>query len=143
MIALSQDAFDQARQRPPHHAADPAAAGAGAVDQGWDRGFLDEEAYQWVRDPALLSDEECLLPWAVGIDVKTEFLAAASRLTVGLSEPEHVAAPAFDKKIPGIRPARTPARPAPPALAARGRSGPFLPPDLPSCALSERSGDCY
>ncbi|MEV8464756.1 MULTISPECIES: telomere-associated protein Tap [Streptomyces] len=71
------------------------------VAQGWDRGFLDEEAYQWVRDPELLSDEECLLPWAVGIDVNTAFLAAASRLTVGLSEPEHVTAPAFDKKVPG------------------------------------------
>ncbi|WP_237277063.1 telomere-associated protein Tap, partial [Streptomyces caniscabiei] len=71
------------------------------VAQGWDRGFLDEEAHQWVRDPALLSDEECLRPWAVGIDVNTAFLAAASRLTVGLSEPEHHTAPAFDKKAPG------------------------------------------
>jgi hypothetical protein len=71
------------------------------VAQGWDRGFLDEEAYQWVRDPELLTDEECLLPWAVGIDINTAFLAAASRLTVGLSEPVHQAAPVFDKKVPG------------------------------------------
>ncbi|MFG2887374.1 telomere-associated protein Tap [Streptomyces sp. NPDC048297] len=78
-------------EAPPEH---PAA-------QGWTGGFLDEEAYQWVRDPRLLSDEECLLPWAVGIDINTAFLAAAARLTVGLSEPVHVMAPAFDKKIPG------------------------------------------
>ncbi|MDX3588921.1 telomere-associated protein Tap [Streptomyces europaeiscabiei] len=71
------------------------------VARGWEGGFLDEEAYQWVRDPQLLSDEECLLPWAVGIDINTAFLAAAARLTVGLSEPAHLTAPAFDKKIPG------------------------------------------
>ncbi|MFI6039508.1 telomere-associated protein Tap [Streptomyces sp. NPDC051315] len=71
------------------------------VAQGWERGFLDEEAYQWVRDPHLLADEECLLPWAVGIDINTAFLAAASRLTVGLAEPVHVTAPVFDKKVPG------------------------------------------
>ncbi|MGW9030048.1 telomere-associated protein Tap [Streptomyces sp. NPDC055722] len=71
------------------------------VVQGWERGFLGEEAYQWVRDPQLLSDEECLLPWAVGIDINTAFLAAAARLTVGLSGPVHVTAPVFDKKIPG------------------------------------------
>jgi hypothetical protein len=37
----------------------------------------------------------------VGIDINTAFLAAAARLTVGLGEPVHVPAPAFDKKIPG------------------------------------------
>lgn len=78
------------RRRPQEH----------PVAQGWERGFLDEEAYQWVRDPRLLSDEECLLPWAVGIDINTAFLAAA-RLTVSLSGPVHVTAPVFDKKIPG------------------------------------------
>jgi transcriptional regulator with XRE-family HTH domain len=74
------------------------------VAQEWkQRGgaFLDEEAYQWVRDPRLLTDEECVLPCAVGLDINTAFLAAASRLQVGLSEPEHVVRPAFDKKIPG------------------------------------------
>ncbi|MEW2497586.1 helix-turn-helix domain-containing protein [Streptomyces nodosus] len=71
------------------------------VAQGWEGGFLDEEACQWVRDPHLLSDEECLLPWAVGIDINTAFLAAAARLTVGLSGPVHVTVPVFDKKIPG------------------------------------------
>ncbi len=68
---------------------------------GWKGGFLDEEAYQWVRDPGLLSDAECLLPWAVGLDLNTAFLAAAARLMVGLSAPEHVHAPVFSKKVPG------------------------------------------
>ncbi|MEV6507811.1 helix-turn-helix domain-containing protein [Streptomyces sp. NPDC051642] len=81
--------------------APPEAPQEHPVAQGWEGGFLDEEAYQWVRDPQLLSDEECLLPWAVGIDINTAFLAAAARLTVGLSGPVHTAAPVFDKKIPG------------------------------------------
>lgn len=71
------------------------------ANSGWTGGFLDEEAYQWVRDPHLLSDEECLLPCAIGLDLNTAFLAAAARLTVGLSAPEHVTRPRFDKKIPG------------------------------------------
>ena len=81
--------------------APPEAPQEHPVAQGWEGGFLDEEAYQWVRDPQLLSDEECLLPWAVGIDINTAFLAAAARLTVGLSGPVHIVAPVFDKKIPG------------------------------------------
>ncbi|MER8012560.1 helix-turn-helix domain-containing protein [Streptomyces sp. NPDC094149] len=81
--------------------APPEAPQEHPVAQGWEGGFLDEEAYQWVRDPHLLSDEECLLPWAVGIDINTAFLAAAARLTVGLSGPVHVTTPVFDKKIPG------------------------------------------
>ena len=81
--------------------APPEAPAEHPVAQGWDGGFLDEEAYQWVRDPRLLSDEECLRPYAVGLDINTAFLAAAARLTVGLSGPEHVTRPAFDKKIPG------------------------------------------
>lgn len=82
--------------------APPEAVREHPVAQGWpqDR-FLEEEAYQWVRDPKLLSDEECMLPWAVGIDINTAFLAAAARLTVGLSEPVYEEAPRFDKKIPG------------------------------------------
>ncbi|MFJ8026032.1 telomere-associated protein Tap [Streptomyces sp. NPDC096311] len=71
------------------------------VAQGWDGGFLDEEAYQWVRDPELLTGDECTLRYAVGLDINTAFLAAAARLTVGLSEPVHITSPAFDKKIPG------------------------------------------
>lgn len=71
------------------------------VNSGWTGGFLDEEAYQWVRDVDLLSDEECLLPFAVGLDLNTAFLAAAARLTVGLSAPDHFHHPAFNPKIPG------------------------------------------
>jgi DNA-binding transcriptional regulator YiaG len=81
--------------------APPEAPAEHPVAQGWAGGFLDEEAYQWVREVALLSDEECLLPHAVGLDINTAFLAAAARLVVGLSGPEHVMRPVFDKKIPG------------------------------------------
>ncbi|MEU8764706.1 helix-turn-helix transcriptional regulator [Streptomyces sp. NPDC048659] len=68
---------------------------------GWKGGFLHEEAYQWVRDVDTLTDEECLLPFAVGLDLNTAFLAAAARLTVGLSEPEHFVRPNFYPKVPG------------------------------------------
>uniref|UniRef100_UPI00082D594D telomere-associated protein Tap n=1 Tax=Streptomyces lushanensis TaxID=1434255 RepID=UPI00082D594D len=71
------------------------------VNSGWSGGFLNEEAYQWVRSVDLLSDEECTLPFAVGLDLNTAFLAAASRLVVGLSGPDHFHAPAFNPKIPG------------------------------------------
>ncbi|MEU7087998.1 telomere-associated protein Tap [Streptomyces achromogenes] len=68
---------------------------------GWKGGFLHEEAYQWVRPVDLLTDEECTLPYAVGLDLNTAFLAAAARLVVGLSEPVHFHAPKFNPKIPG------------------------------------------
>ncbi|WP_228473794.1 telomere-associated protein Tap, partial [Streptomyces calidiresistens] len=71
------------------------------VRSGWTGGFLDEEAYQWVRPVESLTDEECVLPHAVGLDLNTAFLAAAARLVVGLSGPEHATRPTFDKKIPG------------------------------------------
>ena len=71
------------------------------VNSGWRGGFLDEEAYQWVRDVSLLTDEECTLPFAIGLDLNTAFLAAAARLTVGLSAPDHFHAPQFNPKIPG------------------------------------------
>ncbi|MFC1428606.1 helix-turn-helix domain-containing protein [Streptacidiphilus sp. N1-12] len=67
----------------------------------WTGGFLDEEAYQWVRPMELLGDVETMLPWAVGLDINTAFLAAASRLSVGLSAPVHLDHPEFDKKLPG------------------------------------------
>ncbi|MDX3528473.1 helix-turn-helix domain-containing protein [Streptomyces sp. ID05-39B] len=67
----------------------------------WKGGFLHEEAYQWVRSVDLLTDEECTLPYAVGLDLNTAFLAAAARLTVGLSAPDHFHAPKFNPKIPG------------------------------------------
>ncbi|MFJ4429307.1 telomere-associated protein Tap [Streptomyces bobili] len=71
------------------------------VNSGWSGGFLNEEAYQWVRPVELLNDEECTLPFAVGLDLNTAFLAAAARLVVGLSEPDHFHAPAFNPKVPG------------------------------------------
>ncbi|MFE6334795.1 telomere-associated protein Tap [Streptomyces sp. NPDC057798] len=71
------------------------------VNSGWRGGFLDEEAYQWVRPVDLLTDEECTLPHVVGLDLNTAFLAAAARLVVGLSAPDHFHAPAFNPKIPG------------------------------------------
>ncbi|WP_331751646.1 helix-turn-helix domain-containing protein (plasmid) [Streptomyces sp. NBC_00723] len=71
------------------------------VNSGWSGGFLNEEAYQWVRDVDLLSDEECTLPYAVGLDLNTAFLAAAARLVVGLSAPDYFHTPAFNPKIPG------------------------------------------
>ncbi|MER7929651.1 helix-turn-helix domain-containing protein [Streptomyces sp. NPDC096057] len=71
------------------------------VNSGWSGGFLDEEAYQWVRDVSLLTDEECTLPYAVGLDLNTAFLAAAARLVVGLSAPDHFHSPTFNPKIPG------------------------------------------
>ncbi|MFF0591368.1 telomere-associated protein Tap [Streptomyces sp. NPDC003781] len=71
------------------------------VSSGWQSGFLNEEAYQWVRPVDLLTDEECTLPFAVGLDLNTAFLAAAARLVVGLSAPDHFHAPKFNPKIPG------------------------------------------
>ncbi|WP_328982797.1 helix-turn-helix transcriptional regulator [Streptomyces mirabilis] len=71
------------------------------VNSGWTGGFLDEEAYQWVRDVDLLTGEEVALPFAVGLDLNTAFLAAAARLMVGLSGPDHFHHPTFNPKIPG------------------------------------------
>ncbi|MGQ7754800.1 telomere-associated protein Tap (plasmid) [Streptomyces sp. WC2508] len=71
------------------------------VNSGWTGGFLNEEAYQWVRPVETLTDEECVLPYAVGLDLNTAFLAAAARLTVGLSAPDHFVGPKFNPKIPG------------------------------------------
>ncbi|ATL25020.1 telomere-associated protein Tap [Streptomyces formicae] len=71
------------------------------VNSGWTGGFLNEEAYQWVRSVDMLSDEECTLPFAVGLDLNTAFLAAAARLVVGLSAPDHFHTPVFNPKIPG------------------------------------------
>ncbi|OEJ23767.1 transcriptional regulator [Streptomyces agglomeratus] len=62
---------------------------------------LDEEAYEWIRDPELLTDEECTKPYAVGIDVNMAFAAAANRLNVGLGPAVHINNPEFDPKLPG------------------------------------------
>ncbi|MEU1424990.1 helix-turn-helix domain-containing protein [Kitasatospora sp. NPDC005751] len=69
--------------------------------QGWTGGFLDEESYQWTRPVETLSEAEMVQPFAVGIDINTAYLAAAARLSVGLSGPVHVTNPVFDKKKPG------------------------------------------
>ncbi|RPF25341.1 helix-turn-helix protein [Streptomyces sp. Ag109_G2-6] len=62
---------------------------------------LDEEAYDWIRDPELLTDAECARTHAVGIDVNMAFAAAANRLTVGTGPAVHTTAPRFDPKLPG------------------------------------------
>ncbi|MER8096169.1 telomere-associated protein Tap [Streptomyces goshikiensis] len=62
---------------------------------------LDEEAYDWIRDPELLSDAECTRTHAVGIDVNMAFAAAANRLVVGLGPAVHAPRPRFDPKTPG------------------------------------------
>ncbi|MFJ5635782.1 telomere-associated protein Tap [Streptomyces goshikiensis] len=62
---------------------------------------LDEEAYDWIRDPELLSDAECTRTHSVGIDVNMAFAAAANRLVVGLGPAVHAPRPRFDPKTPG------------------------------------------
>ncbi|MFF4324858.1 telomere-associated protein Tap [Streptomyces sp. NPDC001568] len=62
---------------------------------------LDEEAYDWIRDPELLTDTECARTHAVGIDVNMAFAAAANRLPVGLGPATHTTTPRFDPKTPG------------------------------------------
>ncbi|MFI5924042.1 telomere-associated protein Tap [Streptomyces anulatus] len=60
---------------------------------------LFEEAYDWARD---LTDEECMQPHLVGVDVNLAFGAAANGAVVGLdSPPEHVTGPAFDPALSG------------------------------------------
>ncbi|GHA43775.1 hypothetical protein GCM10010303_63480 [Streptomyces purpurascens] len=54
-----------------------------------------------MRDVNLLTGDEVSLPWALGLDLNTAFLASASRLVVGLSAPDHFRAPVFNPKIPG------------------------------------------
>ncbi|MEV8536692.1 helix-turn-helix transcriptional regulator [Streptomyces sp. NPDC051211] len=62
---------------------------------------LDEEAYDWIRDPELLTDAECARTHAVGIDVNMAFAAAANRLLVGTGPATHTKEPVFDPKLPG------------------------------------------
>ncbi|WP_326800674.1 helix-turn-helix domain-containing protein [Streptomyces sp. NBC_01788] len=59
---------------------------------------LFEEAFDWARP---LTDAECMHRNLVGIDVNMAFAAGANGLAVGLGEPTHVKAPAFDPKLPG------------------------------------------
>ncbi len=60
--------------------------------------MLFEEAYDWARP---LTDDECLMPYVVGIDVNMAFAAGANGVVVGLGAPVHVTRPAFDPKVPG------------------------------------------
>ncbi|WP_439678880.1 telomere-associated protein Tap [Embleya sp. MST-111070] len=73
----------------------PVAQNRGGAD------VLVEEAYDWHRPIHLVGDDEGNREYAVGLDVNTAFLAAASRLPVGLGAPVHVEAPTFDRKLPG------------------------------------------
>lgn len=60
--------------------APPEAPAEHPVAQGWTGGFLDDEAYPWVPEVELLSDEDCLLPYVVGLDLNLASLASAARL---------------------------------------------------------------
>ncbi|MEU6817930.1 helix-turn-helix transcriptional regulator [Streptomyces sp. NPDC046860] len=80
--------------------APPEATPEHPLAQGWEKGFLREEVYDWVRDLDTVTTEAAM-PFAIGLDVNAAFLAAASRTPVGLCAPVHVDRPAFDKKVPG------------------------------------------
>ncbi|MFG3390661.1 XRE family transcriptional regulator [Streptomyces sp. WAC05458] len=60
--------------------------------------MLMEEPYSWCRP---LTDDECMQPYLVAIDVNMAFAAAANGLTVGLNGPTHLKNPAFDPALPG------------------------------------------
>jgi transcriptional regulator with XRE-family HTH domain len=59
---------------------------------------LVEEAYDWARP---MTDDECLKPYLVGIDVNMAFAAGANGTIVGLGGPTRVKNPVFDAKLPG------------------------------------------
>ncbi|MER7674671.1 helix-turn-helix domain-containing protein [Kitasatospora sp. NPDC096128] len=84
-----------------YEAAPPEVLTEHPAAQGWTGGFLNEESYQWIRPVETLSEAEMIEPFAVGIDINTAYLAAAARLSVGLSGPVRVQRPVFDKKKPG------------------------------------------
>lgn len=89
-----------------HQALDPAppeAPDEHPIAEGRERGdVMDEEAWDWFRPLDEVGDLERAMPFGVGLDVNTAFLAAAGRLVVGLSEPVHELEPAFDRKLPGV-----------------------------------------
>ncbi|MGW0608675.1 telomere-associated protein Tap [Streptomyces sp. NPDC002640] len=60
--------------------------------------MLMEEPYNWCRP---LTDDECMQPYLVAIDVNMAFAAAANGLIVGLNGPTHLTNPAFDPALPG------------------------------------------
>ncbi|WP_331720078.1 transcriptional regulator (plasmid) [Streptomyces sp. NBC_01136] len=67
-------------------------------DQRTPEHVMFEEALAWYRKP---SEAEARMPYVVGLDINTAFLAAANRLLVGLGEARYTDGPVFDKKIPG------------------------------------------
>lgn len=61
--------------------------------------MLMEEPYDWCRP---LTDDECMRPYLVAVDVNMAFAAAANGLTVGLDGPTHLTGgPRFDASLPG------------------------------------------
>ncbi|MFB7655093.1 MULTISPECIES: telomere-associated protein Tap [unclassified Streptomyces] len=61
--------------------------------------MLMEEPYDWCRP---LTDDECMRPYLVAIDINMSFAAAANGLTVGLGGPTHrTGNPPFDPSLPG------------------------------------------
>ena len=61
--------------------------------------MLMEEPYDWCRP---LTDDECMEPCLVAVDINMSFAAAVNGLTVGLGGPTHLTGnPAFDPKVPG------------------------------------------
>ncbi|MER6075391.1 helix-turn-helix transcriptional regulator [Streptomyces sp. NPDC001817] len=61
--------------------------------------MLLEEPYDWCRE---LTDDECMKPYLVAVDVNMAFAAAANGLTVGLNGPTHLTGnPRFDPALPG------------------------------------------
>ncbi|MFE6727397.1 telomere-associated protein Tap [Streptomyces californicus] len=85
----------------PVDCAPPEAPPEHPLAQGWTKGFINEEVFQWVRDVDLVDGGEVTLACALGLDVNAAFLAASSRINVGLTSPVHVLKPVFDKKVPG------------------------------------------
>ncbi|GGR46221.1 telomere-associated protein Tap [Streptomyces netropsis] len=61
--------------------------------------MLMEEPYDWCRP---LTDEECMNPFLVAVDINMSFAAAANGLAVGLNGPTHLKNnPTFDASLPG------------------------------------------
>ncbi|MEV8321281.1 helix-turn-helix transcriptional regulator [Streptomyces sp. NPDC059900] len=61
--------------------------------------MLMEEPYDWCRP---LTDEECMNPYLVAVDINMSFAAAANGLTVGLNGPTRLTGdPKFDASLPG------------------------------------------
>ncbi|MET9078600.1 helix-turn-helix transcriptional regulator [Streptomyces sp. NPDC004232] len=61
--------------------------------------MLMEEPYDWCRP---LTDEECMNPFLVAVDINMSFAAAANGIAVGLNGPTHLTGnPKFDPELPG------------------------------------------